>query len=245
MRFGLSLLVVLLCSSNAFAQHAGDIEIGLEGGQLVVEPGDEGWLFESEFPQSPDPLAYFTDEPGFEADDGVLDAGEELSVELLSGLLFWNGASVGAAPAGTALAIDQGPARLASLTGAGPLNAFVLGSADDEGGLHAHLDFLLLQENGATPPVLEPGGPLGVFGLHLRLTSPQHGASQPLLIAFNNGLPDDDFAAAAEALAAHAGVPVPEPATALLASLGVTIAAAGWRLVSRPRAAARSTAAMP
>lgn len=222
MRFGLAWLVVLLSwSSPALAQHAGDIEIGVEEGQLVVEPGEEGWLFEGEFPQPTDPLAYFTDEPGFEADDGVLDGSEQISAELLTGLLFWNGSSVAAAPVGTALAIDQGPARLSTLTGAGPLGEFVLGAADDEGGLHTHLDFYLLEEDGATPPVLVPGGPVGVYGLHLRLTSPEHGGSQPFLIAFNNGLPEDDFAAAAAALADHAGVAVPEPAGWALAALGL------------------------
>jgi len=219
MRCGLIALAWLLCGSAALAQHDGDLEIVLEGGNLAVEQGESGWLFPAEFPQPPDPLAFFTDEPGFEAEDGALGGGDEVGAEALSNLLFWNGAGVLAADA--TLRIAQGPVQLLALAGAGPLESFAVGSADAEGGMHHHLDFSLLQPDAGNPVALVPGGPAGVYGLHLRLTSPQHGTSEPLLIAFNNGLDDEAFARGAAALAAHAGVPVPEPAGWVLAALGL------------------------
>jgi hypothetical protein len=224
MRFGLIALAWLVCGSAAFAQHDGDIEIVLDGGNLAVEHGESGWLFPAEFPQPPDPLAFFTDEPGMEAEDGALGGGDEVGAEALSNLLFWNDAGVGAADA--TLRIEQGPVQLLALAGAGSLGSFAVGTADDEGGMHLHLDFSLLQPDAGNPLALVPGGPAGVYGLHLRLTSPQHGASEPLLIAFNNGLDDEAFARGAAALAAHAGVPVPEPASWMLAMLGLVALAA-------------------
>ncbi len=209
---------------------AQDVDVAFEvvGGALSVPAIETGRLFLSEFPQPPDPLAYFADEPGFEAEDGALGVGDAIGAEVLSGLLFWNGSAASPAPPGVALEIAKGPLALANLSGSGPLMGFSFATADDEGGVHQHLGFSLLQEDAGLPGTFLPGGPAGVYGLHLRLTSPEHGPSQPLLIAFNNGLSDDDFADAADALAAYAGVPVPEPAAWLLAALG-SMAAAGMR----------------
>ncbi|MFO0898211.1 MAG: PEP-CTERM sorting domain-containing protein [Pirellulales bacterium] len=207
---------------------AQDVDVAFEvvGGVLSVPAVETGRLFLSEFPQPPDPLAYFADEPGFEAEDGVLGASDKIGAALLSGLLFSNGSSVGPAPAGVALEIAKGPLALANLSGSGPLVGFSFATADDEGGVHQHLGFSLQHEDPGMPGAFLPSGPAGVYGLHLRLMSPEHGPSQPLLIAFNNGLADDDFADAADALAAYAGVPVPEPAAWLLAALGSMAAVA-------------------
>lgn len=202
--------------------RAQDVDVAFEvvGGALSVPEVETGRLFLTEFPQPPDPLAYFADEPGFEAEAEVLGAGDKIDAEVLSGLLFWNGSAASPAPAGVLLEIAKGPLTLANLSGSGPLAGFSFATADQEGGVHQHLGFSLRHVDPEMPGAFWPGGPAGAYGLLLRLTSPQHAASQPLLIAFNNGLPEDAFTSAATALAQQAGVPVPEPAAWLLAALG-------------------------
>jgi hypothetical protein len=226
-RIATSLMFVLgsfaLLVGRPVAAQDVDVEFEIAGGALTVPLVDTGRLFPSEFPQPPDPLAYFADEPGFEAEPGALGAGDQLGAEALSHLLFWDGFAAGLAPAGVKLNIAKGPLSLLDLEGTGPLGSFSFAEAGGDGGIHQHLGFSLLHEDPGMPGAFLPGGPTGVYGLHLRLTSPQHGSSEGLLIAFNNGLPEDDFSAAAQALAEHAGVPVPEPASLLLALLALAL----------------------
>lgn len=214
MRIIYSVACLLALAATAAAQHVGedhgDLEISIEAGSLYVEPGADGWLFEGEFPQPPDSFAYFGDEPGFEMEDGVGAAGDQFGFQLLSDLLFWNG---GLADPIDQIEVSKGPASVVADAASGLLEGFLFGTADDEGGLHEHLEFALQTFDGTN---YLPGGATGVYGLHLQLTSPQYGDSQPFLIALNNGLEEEQFKLGAEALAEFAGVPVSEPAACWL-----------------------------
>ncbi len=94
-------LLSVLFLGLAVAQHT-DIEIAVENGQLVTSPR----VGEGEFGEAPN-APNVADEPGFEAEDGVLPAEYQLSfnaVDILgSNLWFWNGVGsvdFGASPAG-------------------------------------------------------------------------------------------------------------------------------------------------
>ncbi len=214
--------VACLCGSwnMAFAQHS-DVEIVIESGDLHIELGPEGLLFEGDFPQPPDPLAYFGDEPGFEIEDGLATPGANVGFRLLSDLLFFDGADT-AAPADQ-IEISLGPAATIVSASSGAVDGFLFGTVDSEGGLHQDLEFALQTDDGAGGYM--SGGATGAYGLHLQLTSPEYGDSQPFMIALNNGLDEEIFEEGAEALAASAGVLVPEPATLWLLAIGFCLTA--------------------
>lgn len=176
-----TLLVCFFLGSICRAQHA-DIEIAVEGGTLVTVPR----IGEGEFGEAPNP-ANVADEPGFEIDDGVFNAGEQLGFNALSldpdadgpipgrNLWYWDGlGAVNFGVSSSDLAIEH-PVTSAAISlnsspGATTIPGFLIGFADSDGGLHQDLEFVL----STNPPAA------GVYLFGLEMTSPSYGTSDPL-----------------------------------------------------------------
>lgn len=216
-RTTISLLALIGYAGVAAGQHS-DIEVVIENGALAIESGEAGLLFEAEFAQPPDPFAYFG-EAGFVIDDGLATPGYEVGFEVLSSLFYSDGTAI--VHSNDQIEISLGPASAIVDSTTGMADGFIFGTVDDEGGLHQDLEFALQTSDGGGSHM--PGGASGVYGLHLKLTSPQFLSSEPFLIAFNNGLSEDLFETIAFELAEVAGVPVPEPASILILLIGLPL----------------------
>ena len=220
----LGAVFALAASSAAVAQHGGheDIEVGVEGGQIVIENGiaiaGGGRLFESEFGELGNPFG--TDEPGFELDDGLFNPGEILAYQALGALQYWDGT------AWTSTVPDDehivGEALLGVETIWDTSGVFdslgFIGDADDEGGVHSHIEFGI-ESGGAGDPangayIIE----LALLGIAADQVTQIYGMSDSLFIAFNMGLSEADFEFAVDAFAA----PVPVPGAILLLLSGLT-----------------------
>ena len=144
-KFGFAALAVVLMASLAQAQHT-DIEIEVEAGMLATDPR----VGEGEFGEAPNP-ANVADEPGIEADDGVLMPGDVIgfnAVDILgSNLWYWDGTgpvNFGASP--TNLTIEHPVTNATAVldsADSGGVGGFTIGAADALGGLHQDLDFVL------------------------------------------------------------------------------------------------------
>lgn len=217
--FGLSCAAALLIANPAFAaEHAGDIEVGASAGMLVVDPeglaqvAANGYrLFEADFRDFGGGL-YATDDPGFVADEGALNAGLVLGYRGVGTLQAWNGS--GWTAAGPAVFVSIGDV-LGTVTTFGysaitdPAGA--IAQVSGGGDIHSHLDFTISGDDRAKPRA---------YLITLQLES--NGAlvaSSPFHIVFNNGLDAAGFEGAVGALMA----PVPEPAgwAMLFAGLGL------------------------
>lgn len=157
------------------AQHAGDIALELDASLRIIT-GSEGAgffpqrAFGSEFGEG---LFNFTDEPGFEAENGVFAPNVLVGFNIRTALGVWNGNGFDTAL--ETLTINFG--ALERTTGAGFVEGFGL-STNAGGGYHRHFGFTL---NGVTPQ------DSGVFLLELELWSDQPGVltSLPFWIVFN------------------------------------------------------------
>lgn len=213
------LAVLGLAATVAQAQHS-DVEIVVENGALAVEPSAEGlFAFEGDLGVFPFP-ANVGEQPGFEADPGVFNPGDSLAFNVVTNLLYWNGAAFAAVPGGHDMSISNIVESVSVGAASGPQAGFEIGVADAGGGLHEDLTFTL---NGPGAP---DGLTIGAYGLWLALSSPQYDASNEFIILLNYGLGEDEFEAGVQA----AGALVPEPATAAL------LAALAAALMSRRRA---------
>jgi len=210
--------LVFAVAQPALAQHS-DIEVAAIDGKLVVEPGEEGYVFEGELGET---FPNFGTEPGFEAEDGQLQAGDELGFNLLAGLLYWDGGQFAAPPNAEQITISKAARATLVTPNSGAQNGFHFAAADDEGGLHEDLEFLLSR------PDANPDTAIGAYGLWLELASPRYESSNGFIILLNNGLAEEQF----EAGVAAAAKLVPEPASWALAALGLVVAAGtrrAWR----------------
>jgi hypothetical protein len=232
----LLVLISLLFAPAAWAQHF-DIEFGVSGGSLVVDPNQEaardplgrpkfGGNFEDAgtiLPSTPNP-GWATPEDGFQ-DPGyeVLSPLAPLSILPMGELMFWSGSSWSAGPAsGERLHATRqaGPitywdyafsAASVEITDPGDVDAGLVGTAFGNGTFHSHIDFFLEKDSLAQVPAL------GAYAFELLLTSPSLANSGSFLIALNNGLTEAEFDTAFTAL----GLPEPERCALLLVGLGL------------------------
>ncbi|MFK8017458.1 MAG: hypothetical protein AB8G17_18690 [Gammaproteobacteria bacterium] len=210
--------IALMSTGAAMAQHQ-DVEVGVEDGALVIENGlqmlNGGVLFEAEFGELGEPFG--TDDPGFEVDDGLFQAGEILAFQAIGTLQMWDGNAWTSA--------DISPIQIAAMDvlgnetlwdGAGTVNPMgFIDGADDEGGIHSHVEFEIQDSLGGTPM---PGAfmiELALFGMAADQTTQVYDASQSMFVAFNLGLDESVFEMAVDA----ALVPIPGAAIFMLSGL--------------------------
>jgi len=210
-------LVVCLPGTQAFG-HGTPIDVSVDSsGRLQTDHE----TYHGEFGGS----LRTTTLPGFGvklADSGLVN-GDDLGVEVLQSLLFWDGDSV-EATAATLRIENPDLTALRDVTGTTLAQAAIFwGTFDGTPGWHSHGDYTLVPNNSAQ----------GVYGLVLRMVSldDKYDPSKPFLITFNNFKTSTDVTNAA---AAFAPMMVPEPGSLLLAAMGAGMAA--WPVLRRRRA---------
>jgi hypothetical protein len=209
--------LALLTSAALAEEPHSDVEIVVESGALVVEPTAEGLhVYEGTFGEGLDP-ANFAAEPGFDAEIGVLNPGDDLAFNILDNLIYWDGASFAAVPAGHSLDLSLAIFNRNVSASSGFQAGFGLGVAEADGSLHQDIAFTL-QGPGA-PDALA----IGAYGVLLEMTSSQYASSNPFVILLNYGLDDASYEAGVDAAQAF----VPEPTSLLL------LAAAGVLAIRR------------
>lgn len=196
--------------------HTGDIELEIDGNQLVTH---NGRYFESAFSTliSGTPSIYRSTSPGFDSAPGLLvyseeEPKQEIGFNVLGPLLFWDGDELVAPQVGLGLDLRWALTKV-SVTGTnGPVtNGFSLGGATDPNGeFHEHFTFEIAEN-----------APLGAYGVLMELTpagSSTFLKSDPFLLVFNRGLAAGDFEAGVDAMVQVTAVP--EPSSVVLAGLG-------------------------
>ena len=194
--------------------HAGDVELGVSGGQITVSET----LFESDFlPFGPSLL--FTDEPGFDSEINTFNSGDMVGFDVTRQLFFWDGTQLTSAAGNPGLMIDffgQPTVTVDENTTFDPGFNFPTVATGDDGVIHRHLDFSL-----------PSSAPVGAYGLVLQMDSPQYTTSEEFLIVFNNDLGNAQFEAGVDAIE-QAAFAVPEPSTYAMWTAGFTLLAIGW-----------------
>jgi hypothetical protein len=209
---------LFLTAGAAQAQHlhAGDIELGMAGGVIVVDPeglaerAANGYaLFEGDFRDFAGGL-FSTDDPGFISEQDALPVGAIIRYRGIGVLQSWNGSTWSTAASGVTLGILDvlGLNTLFSSTGvSNPVGA--IAQVSGAGDIHSHLDFTISGDGAATAAAylitLEVGAPDAA------------GYSTPFYLAFNSGLDEEVFEGAVGTLLA----PVPEPGTWAMLAAGL------------------------
>ena len=231
-RFSLVLLISLgfpgiLLSDD---EHS-DIEFSYSNGMIDVEFGDEGPVFEGEFPTEGVDLQ-FTSEPGFgsELEEGLgINAGDQIAYNVLSELMFWN-EGFKPVPNNAQIRIinrppsPQVPDTIVGVGSGEQLGSFDpamnrVGAAEADGDFHSDLDFFLEPKGDTADPSM-----YGVYGFMASISTDADGIgnSDPFAMVFNFGLEEDKFEAGVAAFAST----VPEPVggnSVLIAILGCLI----------------------
>jgi hypothetical protein len=132
--------------------------------------------------------------PGFgvESANNGLRHEATIGIDVLEPLRFWDGTSFGPTAASLLVENPLGDVTYTVTADSGVQSGMTLGTYDGSPHWDVHADFTLL------PATADRG----VYGLVLSMTSPSHLPSAPFFIAFNNGLSDEDFDSALEALEA-------------------------------------------
>ena len=224
-KFGVAALVVaaLLMNSHLALASGGhsDVEFGYEAGQIAVEFGSEGPIFEAEFPTS-GLFEQETDDPGFTTNDAeglLVNEGDIIDYNILGPLKYHDGTSFAPVPAGAYIEIGDNPSGTLNVDGStvGPVSGpGIIGIGDVDGDVHTHIEFTLEPSSLDVPEY-------GAYGLFMELTTDEGGLanSDPFYIVFNFGLDEEVFEGAVEEFAAC----VPEPTS--LALVGTAAAVVG------------------
>ena len=225
----IGVLAVVSCDV-ATAQHS-DVEFSYNGGEIDIEFGPEGQVFEGEFPTSGTDLQ-FTSEPGFasELSEGLgINSGNEIAYNVLGNLLFWDGTSISSAPPATQIRIaNRGlgvpDTIITRSSGPQPGNFSApfdnrIGAADGSGDFHSDLDWFLEPNPG--PPAT------GAYAVKLSLSTDEPGIvdSAPFFIVHNFGLSEMAFEEGVEAFAQL----IPEPAA--VTSIVICVVVLGTRRI--------------
>ena len=218
----LTVLFSSACCLPGFAQHS-DLEIEISGDQLKTDPR----IAESEFGENPSE-PNIADEPGFEVDDGVFTANQPLGFNVsateISGvarnLWYWDGASpvqFGSAPHELVIQhplVDEINVRIDSLPEALPKTGFQIAQADDEGGVHQDLEFVLVDADGMD---VQPASGAYLFGLEM--TSTGFDDADPSYFVVGTGIDEATHELAVDFVATTFAVP--EPSASEYVGLGL------------------------
>ena len=210
-------VVVMGMSGIAYAGEGHtDVEFSHEDGKIAVEFGDEGPVFEGDFPTEGIDLQY-TSEPGFasEVEDGMgIGSEDQIIYNVLGDLLYWNEGFKPVPNNGQIRIINRPPAPLVpdtiigAATGAqtGGFDPAInrIGNAELNGDFHSDLDIFLDPKGDAADPSM-----FGVYGFMISLSTDAAGIadSDPFAMVFNYGLEEETFEEGVEAMANL----VPEP----------------------------------
>lgn len=229
------MMFVLSCSlvaGLAEAQHS-DIEIEVEEGAVITEPR----IAEGEFGEGLS-ASYSLNEPGFEADDGMLSPGDLVHITIPSieidgvsrSLWFWDGAGevdFGAA-AHELRATNPGSSESMQIDGVDPGGELGLAVADPDGGLHQDLvwDLVDTAGTGVDPP--DPG--VYLWATHVMVEpAASPGArliSDPLYWVAGAGVDEAVLDQAVDFV--HRRLVIPEPSAIVLLVVG-SLVGLGWR----------------
>jgi len=196
-------VVLLVPSSFAGAQHS-DVDFSYVGGQIDIEFGPDGPVFEGEFPTL-GTLNGFTTEPGFasEVNEGRgIGHGDAVHYNVRGPLRYHDGSAFAPTTA-TITGDDQpqvGTVIIHSDTTAEDGLEGLIGEANGTGDFHADPGWFL------SVPVA-----IGAYGvlLNLETDAPGIAASPPFYLVFNYGLDEPKF----DATLLEFAVTIPEPAT--------------------------------
>jgi hypothetical protein len=215
-------------------------QLGLPDGTLPIDWATGRMMFAADLDDFPRPNE--TANPGFQAVGGALIPQELIRYEALDGLQYWDPDQriwrpsdattqirlFGGLEARTIIREDRShceglliciPKEIIETvydegsttyqaSGIGNASSLIVDNANASGAFHTHLDWFL--ENTAG----EAGGPRGAYLVAMRLWSDRRSQpSEPFLIAFNNGLPAQEFVAALSARMEDPTIvdPTPEP----------------------------------
>jgi hypothetical protein len=210
-KIGAVVMAAGLAGSVLAEEEHFDVWLTLSGGNLVTGAITEDGLttvggvrvFGAELGEV---LPDFSAEPGIQGIDGTFGAGERFGIRILKAVRSWNGSDFSTV-SGSRFQLDFGPQQIVS-----PIADAVVGgmelAADDEGGIHDHPTFTLLDPTS------------GIFLLELDVVSigDVYGATQPFWIVFNNGATEEEHEASIDWVNENL---VPTPGVAVIAGMGL------------------------
>lgn len=257
MQFNYKTLFVLpaVLASVSIADTAGahmDVRPYASGGQIITGGTDDGTgdiisvvrVYGYDFGEEPaDP--FVIGDPGFNATNtSGLPAGS-LKFNVLSSLLYWDGAGSPAFTApisGESLSLRSGSVSRVDVTGSSaPGAGFTISAVSATGTLHKHLSSWLLGSDGNAVPAdafpsgdgittlpgdgIEAATGVYAFAMELRVTGSTNDTdlltkSDPFWFVYNNGLSEDAHDVAMEFIETNY---VPEPTTAGLLMAGAAM----------------------
>lgn len=195
-----------------------DVELGLEGGNITVDPEGESpsnffsgyTVFRADFGDAAGG-PWSTDDPGFNNDHAITEGepgfavGSYIGFDIVGTLSYWDGATwSNTTPGSETLTVSDFLAAdtvidTASVTDGSTM--FIGQVSGPAGAIHEHIDF-----------TINTGAAAGAYSIVMQLFSwtsavdptPIHGPSNPFQLVFNRGLSGADFDAALAAI-----VPLP------------------------------------
>lgn len=219
----LAAVLLAFAAAPALAQHA-DIELGGgDGTHLEVEEPHHGEIWHSLSTNANSSFGHLgsnfwqTEFPGFEHEGGLLTPDAAFSLTALDRLYYYhptNQSFFADTPGGEILQVTKGLEDFA-WTDSGLLvnndvnsdGAVSIATVDNDGNLHAHVDFTLTLNGGDDEPAD------GAYLASFVLSTSDDGATDPIWALWNKGLGDSDFEGA---IAAAEAFVIPEPSSALL-----------------------------
>ncbi|MBX7166600.1 MAG: PEP-CTERM sorting domain-containing protein [Pirellulales bacterium] len=207
---------------SALAQHAGDIVLKVQGGQIV--PGALG--ANDEFAQQcvfgvelGEIFPNFADEPGFDSTAGTFPVPSSNGFRLLDAVRAWDGSDFDAFSS-ERMGVGFGPLPdVLTPISTSTVTGFTLPVAAD-GTWHRHLEYLL------SSPADD-----GIYLMKMSIFSNHAGVaeSDPFYLVFNNNMSEVDHDAAIAWVEENMCNPVPEPSSLMLAAIGAAGLAVTWR----------------
>ncbi len=149
--------------------------------------------------------AFATDDPGIDSnvDNGAFEPGNWLQFQPLGQLQFWDGDEwTTTMPNGEYINVLDALDKTVRIDGNGTSGgAAVIGEIEANGGIHTHIDFSLLDASN------NQNGSQGAYSVELKLFESAANsdvsvsyAAKPVVIVFNQGLEEEEFEHAVEAL---------------------------------------------